>query len=160
MDGVYDPDEDDFIVAWADLGLELATVTPNPGFGCWIKVPTATSITIAGQVVAAETKDLSVTTAWQLVGNPYPISLDFNSTIMDCTALTAGTDATDSPTIQYWDGTQLKTLIYVDGVYDPDEDDFIVAWADLGLEKSATILDPCTGFWIKSPSAGTITWKK
>ena len=79
---------------------------------------------------------------------------------MDCSALTAGTGATDSPTIQYWNGTKLETLYYITGALDSTTWLPGTGWADNTTMASTLVLDPCTGFWVKSPTGGKIVWKK
>ena len=162
LDFVWSDDAGDFIYAWADLSSgEMATFTVDPGFGCWIKLPTAGSFTCSGQVVAADTTPKSVTTNWQLMSNPYPIALAVNSAKFDCTELAPGSDASAAPTIQYWDGSKLQTLCYLDFVWSDDAGDFVYAWADLSSgEYSPISFPPCTGFWIKGSAAGTISFKK
>ena len=168
MDGAWDEDaldgEGDFVVAWADDDGNAAKNATPPGFGCWIKLPAAGSILCSGQVKALATYPIDFGTSWDLLGNPYPTSLSFNNGNMDCSLLTAGTDVYDSPMIQYWDGTALKTLIYMDGAWDEDaldgEGDFVIAWADDDGNATKLSLPACTGFWIKGPTSGTIKFNR
>ena len=162
LDFVWSDDAGDFVEAWADpLAGDMATFTVDPGFGCWIKLPSAGTFTCSGQVVAADETPKSVTINWQLMSNPYPVALSVNSAAFDCSELAPGSDASDSPTIQYWDGEKLQTLCYLDFVWSDDAGDFVYAWADpLAGDYSAVSFPPCTGFWIKGSAAGTITFKK
>lgn len=163
MNDVWSEDAQDFVVAWADpLAGEMSMLPINAGFGCWIKLPEAGTITCAGEVVTADSVSKTLSTMWELVGNPYPISLDLNNgEKFDCSQLTAGYDVYDSPTIQYWGGTELKTLIWMNDVWSEGAQDFVIAWADpLAGEMMTEVLPPCTGFWIKGVSEETIKFNK
>ncbi len=159
-DFVWSDDAGDFITAWADSEGTLVTLEAAPGFSCWMKVPETTTITTAGQVVSTNEKEISVTTGWSLVGNPYPTTLNLNdSNQVDCSNLTASSD--NATTIQYWDGTKLVSISYSDFVWSDDAGDFVTAWADSEGSMFAVPMNPCTGFWIKGVSAGEkIIFKK
>jgi hypothetical protein len=163
MEDMFDAAEDDFITGWGQpaVGETMALPVP-PGFGCWFKVPVTTTITCPGQVVDADSKSANLTANWQLMGNPYPIGFSLNdSTKVDCAGLTAGTSEATSPTIQYWDGTKLVTVCYMEDMFDVTEDDFIIGWGQPAVgETTDLIINPCTGFWIKDPNAGTIKFYK
>lgn len=168
IDGAWDEDaadgDGDFVVAWADDDGNASKMVADPGFGCWIKLPEAGSIQCAGEVVELNTYPCVFGTQWSLVGNPYPVSLSFNGGSLDCSSITPGTDLYDSANIQYWDGTQLKTLIYIDGAWDEDaaggEGDFVVAWTDDDGNATKLTLPPCSGFWIKGAEAGSFNFVK
>ena len=162
-DGVWSEEAGDFIVGWVDpMSGNIATIDAGAGFGCWIKLPYSGSITCAGQVVSADTKTKDISTTWELIGNPYPIALDINNKEQfDCSQLTPGYEVYDSPNIQYWDQTELKTLIYADGVWSEDAGDFIVGWVDpMSGNMMTEKFSACTGFWIRGITAGKIKFVK
>lgn len=165
LDFVWDPnagDGGDFVVGWADPStLEAVSFEAQPGFGCWIKLPVAGNITCAGQVVATDSAEREVTSNWQLIANPYPMALNFNSEKFDCSGLVANSEVSEAPSIQYWDGSKLVSLSYSDFVWSDAHGDFVVGWTDPAtMEYFAVTLPPCTGFWIKSPTAGSVTFEK
>ena len=99
---------------------------------------------------------------WYLIGCNFEAVSGSSVSIQDLVkGLTPGSDASSSPTIQYWDGSKLQTICYLDFVWSDDAGDFVYAWADLSSgEYSPIPFPPCTGFWIKGSAAGTISFKK
>ena len=99
--------------------------------------------------------------SWYLIGSGFE-GTDGNAFSIQefITGLTAGSSAADAPTIQYWDGTKLATLYYINGALDSVTYDVVTAWADADTMSSTLSLDPCTGFWVKSGTGGTIEWKR
>ena len=165
LDFVWDPNAGeggDFVVGWADpTTIEAVSFDANPGFGCWIKLPTTATITCSGQVVDTDSAAREITSAWSLVSCPYPSALQFNSSKFDCTGLTASSDVATAPTIQYWDGSKLVSLSYSDFVWSDAAADFVVGWTDPStMEYFSVALPPCTGFWIKSSNGGSINFVK
>ena len=100
---------------------------------------------------------------WYLVGAGFE-GVGTELTVQNfVSGLTAGSSAQVAPTIQYWDGAKLVTLYYLDGLLDASKLPDIVfmsAWTEAGDAPADVSLDPCTGFWVKSPTGGKITWKK
>ena len=148
----------DFITAWADPSDQVAVDIPaTPGFGFWIKVPSAQTATFAGQVVGADDVTKDIEPAFNLMSSPYPISFGFNDAAMDCSNLTPGYDTVDSPMIEYWDGTELKILILMDSsAWSESAQDFITAWADPSDQVAVDIKnDVGAAFWVKSAAGAT-----
>ncbi len=158
LDFVWSDDAGDFVVAWATADLEAVNLEAQPGFGCWLKLPTAATITCAGQVVETASASREVTSNWGLMSSPYPMALKLNSTYFDCSGLVASSEASEAPTIQYWDGDELVSLTYCDFVWSDDAADFVVAWMDSNMEYCNLSLPPCTGFWIKSATGGYVNF--
>ena len=156
--GAWDEEIGDFVTAWADPAvLDAVKIPVTPGFGFWIKTPNAQVVTFAGQVVSADDVTKDIASSFDLISNPYPVSFAFNDEAFDCSNLTAGSDVSDSPMIEYWDGTQLQILIYIDGgAWDEEVGDFVTAWADPAVLDAVKIQnDVGTGFWVKAAAGSS-----
>ncbi len=122
--------------------------------------PSFLSNSTIANIVGYTTKTLEAN-SWYLIGSGFE-GTDGNAFSIQefITGLTAGSSAADAPTIQYWDGTKLATLYYINGALDSVTYDVVTAWADADTMSSTLSLDPCTGFWVKSGTGGTIEWKR
>ena len=149
----YDAGIDDFIPGWAD-GLEnMATRLLQPGTVFWIKSPSATTVTIAGQIFADASKEFVIPAGkYSMIGNPYPVAANPN-------ALTwTGLTYKDELQVLKIDGTY-DIYKYIEEAYDEDKDDFFPGWAD-GLENMVTtgIIPVGQGAWIKPAAELTVTF--
>lgn len=125
----------------------------------------ALALCAAANAEITSSTTVGYTTKTLEAGKWYLIGAGFEGVGTDLTVqnfvsgLTAGSNNANAPTIQYWNGTNLETLYYVNGALDPATYATVVAWASGGMVSNVS-LDPCTGFWIKSPTGGKIVWKK
>lgn len=68
-------------------------------------------------------------------------------------------DTAEAASIQVWDGSTLVPYYYI--AYDFDADDnLLYGWVDISQNLADLNVPAQTGFWIKSPVAGTLNWKK
>ena len=161
---LWDPvTEKDVAEGWGNVEFEVVHWTMDPGVACWLKVKSGPqTVTCSGQVVSLAEKEASITTAWQLVGSPYPIAVTLNTAAVDCSGLTATDDASTAPVIQYWNGTKLETIYYLQYLWDPvAEKDVAEGWGNVEFETVNKTFEVCEGFWVKTKSGtGTIKFSR
>ena len=157
----YDWDiNDNVLFGWVDGNLDLADFDTPAGFACWMKSPTAFTLTVSGQIVGTDSTTINLAAnAWQLVANPYPMDVDLNSEKIDCSGLPETDDTQEAASIQFWNGTKLVPYYYI--AYDWDiNDNVLFGWVDGNLDLADLSIPAQTGFWAKSPSACSLIWKK
>ncbi len=159
-------DGNDEVEGWADGNGDLADGAINIGKGFWFKAPTASvkgtpSIQLKGQVSGDTTGSVSFTAnTFALASNPYPVATDLTKATM--TGVTAGvfdTMETNAPQIQALNAaaTGYNMFYYISDALDGNDE--VEGWADgngdLAVGGAIPVGD---GFWIKAPSAGSITF--
>ena len=134
---------------WSDDGMLAAEDVPvNLGDGAFLKVKNACTITVAGQVAAADSMNVPLKSgSFNLIANPFPVAFDLNGDKVDFAgALIGGTDDTDSPNLKLWIGTGYQDYIFL-------ATDFMGAenvWSDDGmLAAEGAVVLPGHGFWVK-----------
>ena len=151
------------ITAWSDGNGDAVDVTLSPGQALWFKNPSAAcSVTFAGQVLAAGTKEVSCTAdAWNMIANPYPTPLALNSE--NITWNVSPTSYWDdplgaAPQIQIYGASGYTAYYYFsDATSGANE---ITAWAD-GNGDAVAISAPVGGaLWFKASDATTVTFAK
>ena len=149
----YDEGIDDFIPGWADGGENMATRQLQPGTVFWLKAPSATNVTIAGQVLGDASKEFAIPGGkYSMLGNPYPVAANPN-------ALTwTGLTYKDELSVLKADGTY-DIYKYIEEAYDEEADDFIPGWADGGENLITVGVMPVgKGAWIKPAADLTVTF--
>ena len=153
----------DTVTAWADANGDAADATQELGTGFWLRVPEATctegTLTAAGQVGTGSTKTVNIDQGLTLVGNPFPTAANLSK--VETTGLTAGTYDTmntDAPCIMVYNGSAYDCYYYISDAYDADGNG-VTAWADTNGDA---ITDGITvtgeAFWVRSPTAGKLTF--
>ena len=163
IDDAEDDDENE-VTGWSTAGGDLVTaVNLNPGDAVWFKAITATNLKLKGEVVNVNTKTITVTTSkadqFSMIANPFPTELDINSvTWSGLTPATYKTRMTAAPQIQVLNanGTTYTTYYYIDDAEDDDENE-VTGWSTAGGDLAETAIGVGKGFWLKLPTAGTIT---
>jgi len=148
---------------WADESQIILNKTVIPGTSIWFKDPNeACTLTTAGQVVSAATKVVTLAAnQWVLIANPYPESVELNSSKVDWSGLTAGTDALSAPVIQVWNGTGFTPYYYFSEAYSEDYGTtYSNVWADESQIKTSIAITPGQGFFVKSTTGATVTFTK
>lgn len=149
----YDEGIDDFIPGWADGGENLATRLLQPGTVFWLKAPSTTTVTIAGQLLSDASKDFVIPAGkYSMLGNPYPVAANPN-------ALTwTGLTYKDELSVLKTDGTY-DIYKYIEEAYDEKADDFVPGWADGGENLITSAIMPVgQGAWIKPAAELTVTF--
>ena len=165
----YDEANDDDVLGWANASGDLATsVVLNPGDSVWFKAITATNLKLSGQVipeaVAGTTKAITIATTsanqFSMIANPFPATLDIaDITWSGLTPAAYRNRITDAPQIQVLnsDGSTYSTYYYLTDAYDEANDDDVLGWANASGDLATTAIAPGCGFWLKLPTAGTVT---
>ena len=165
----YDEENDDDVLGWADVRGDLITsVVLHPGDSVWFKAIAATTLKLAGQVipeaVAGTTKAITITTTsanqFSMIANPFPSTLDIASiTWNGLTPASYSNRINAAPQIQVLnaDGSTYSTYYYLTDAYDEENDDDVLGWADVRGDLATTAIAPGCGFWLKLPTAGTVT---
>ena len=113
-------------------------------------------------IVGYTTKTLEENT-WYLVANNFESissgAIDVQNFV---SGLTATDDASTAPVIQYWNGTKLETIYYLQYLWDPvAEKDVAEGWGNVEFETVNKTFEVCEGFWVKTKSGtGTIKFSR
>ncbi|MBR3688691.1 MAG: hypothetical protein IKL85_06420, partial [Lentisphaeria bacterium] len=158
-------DNSDLDNVWLDENLELPEGETTPaGAGFWINTSSSGNMTISGEVPADSTKEISLSTGFNMVANPYPVAtpisgfgkLDSSYTGPDLdtglftTELMVWDPATSGYTYYGW-SSSLGTDVL-------DNSDLDNVWLDENLELPTESI-PCGGaVWINASNAGKITF--
>ena len=157
-------DEENEVLGWADgVGDLVTTINLNPGDAVWFKAITATNLKLKGEVISGNTKAITVTTTkadqFSMIANPFPTTLDINDiTWSGLTPSTYSKRLTEAPQIQVLNaaGTGYTTYYYINDAEDENEDE-VTGWADGVGDLAETAIGVGKGFWLKLPTAGTVT---
>ena len=151
---------------WARGGETTTATKFGVGEGFWFKAPANAvganaKMTVKGEV--AEVKPTQVAFAantWKIVSNPFPTALGLqNVTTTGVTACAYDNQGTDAAQIQYFDGSVYQLYYYISDAYIAGTEDEIGydTWARAGDACSGTQIPVGEAFWIKSPTAGSLT---
>ena len=161
VNDAYIEASDEEVTGWADKGGDYTTATIAPGTGYWYKYPeAASSFTLPGQVPGAASISKNVSDAFNLFGNPYPVSLDL-SKVTTSVAAPSFSQRTKALQLQVWNGTGYTMYYYVNDAYIEASDEEVTGWADKGGDYvGQTTTDVNYGFWVRSQGgeAGTLTF--
>ena len=160
----YDADENE-VEGWADQNGDLADSAINIGKGFWFKAPAAAisgtaSLTLNGQVSGNASGAVAFTANTFVLGaNPFPIATDLNAqTVSGIVACKFDKMNTDAAQIQVLNGNSYTPYYYISDAYDADENE-VEGWANQnGDLVEGGVIPVGAGFWVKSPTAGSITF--
>ena len=166
LSDAYDEDADEELEGWADAGGDLATDPIDIGKGFWFKAPAAAIngsafLVFKGQVRGEASKAVSFAAdTFVLAANPFPSGTDLSKVTMSgIQAVGYSSRATSAAQIQVRNGNTYNIYYYLSDAYDEDADEELEGWADAGGDLATSdAIAPGAGFWIKSPSAGSITF--
>ena len=153
------------LTGWADPNGNLVGDVAIPSTGWWLRVPadkcTTGSFTEAGEVLSDATATVQVAAGLTLAGNPYPVDLDLSKVLTE--GITPGvydTMNTDAPCIMIYDGVSAYyNYYYISDGDDGTERFDLTGWVDPnGNLTTAPIAPAGTGFWLRSATAGTLTF--
>ena len=145
----YDSVLDDFVPGWADSGDEIATVKIATGQAFWLNAPSGCSVSLAGEVLAANKPIASTAAQFKMIANPYPVSFNLND--ISWSGLTYG----DQIQVLKASGSGYDYYTYSMEAYDAVLDDFVPGWADSGDELMSNPIASAQGFWIYTAAAVT-----
>ena len=153
------------VTGWADGAGDLAEGAINIGKGFWFKAPAAAisgtaSLTLNGQVSgnASGTVTFAANT-FVLAANPFPAAVDFaDVTVSGITAVGYDDMESNAAQIQVRNGNAYTPFYYISDAYDADGKE-VEGWADgAGDLAEGDSISVGAGFWVKSPTAGSITF--
>ena len=159
----YDADGNE-VTGWANFSGDLADDEIVVGTGFWMSIPEALCstglMTEAGQVLTAATATIDIATGLTLAANPFPKALNLAS------AITSGiepgiydTMESEAPCLMIYDGNAgYDNYYYISDAFDADGNE-VTGWANFSGDIVYDDVAPAgTGFWVSSPSAGTMTF--
>ena len=160
----YIEETDEEVTGWANNKGDYVNDTYAPGTGYWYKYPVSESTyTLPGQVLDTDTVSKNVfASKLNLIGNPYPMSIDLTKVSTSVEAPAFSKRATSAVQLQVWNGTAYNVYYYVKDAYIEDTDEEVTGWANnKGDFVGATGLHSTFGLWAKSPATdGTLTFTK
>ena len=154
------------VTAWANFSGDVADDTVTLGTGFWLRIPAGScstgTLTDAGGVSMADTATIGIANGLTLAGNPFPMGFDFSK--VTTTGITPGaynTMETDAPCIMIYDGAGgYNYYYYISDAYDAGGNE-VTGWANFsGDEETGTVAGAGTGFWVRSSTAGSLTFAK
>ncbi len=162
----YDAEGDE-VTGWADANGDLAEDGINIGKGFWFKAPAASingtaSLTLKGQVSGAATGSVSFSAnTFALAANPFPVATDLATiTATGIQPSTYDNMEKNAAQIQVRNAanTGYVAYYYISDAYDSGGDE-VTGWADANGDLAEGDAIPVgAGIWVKSPTAGTITF--
>ena len=152
------------LTGWVDAGGNIVDEVGTVGTGFWLRIPESTcttgAMTEAGQVLTAVTATIDIAAGLTLAGNPYPASLDFSKVVT--AGLTPGIYDTmdeEAPCLMIYDGNGgYDYYFYISDGDDGTERFDLTGWVDAGGNIVDVVAAPGTGFWVRSTTAGTLTF--
>ena len=156
-------DGSDEVTAWANGDGDAVDVTLTPGQALWFKNPTAArSVTFAGQVLAAGTKDITCTAgAWNMIANPYPTELALNGDKVTWNVAPKvfwDDEMSIAPMVQIYGASGYTAYYYFSDAADGSDE--VTAWAN-GDGDAVDVSIPVGGaLWFKASDASTVSFAK
>ena len=123
-----------------DVSVDLAK-------GAFLKTKNNCSITVAGQVAAADSMNVPLTAkSFNLIANPYPVAFDINGNkVAWADALIGGTDDSDSPNLKLWAGNGYDDYyFYAEDLFGNEN-----CWGMDTMIADDVVIQPGNGFWLK-----------
>ena len=155
------------VTGWADGNGDLAESAINIGKGFWFKAPAAAisgtaSLTLNGQVSENASGVVTFTAnTFALAANPFPVAVDFaDVTVSGITAVGYDDMESDAAQIQVLNasGSGYNRYYYINDAYDAGGAT-VTGWSDgNGDLAEGDSISVGAGFWVKSPTAGSITF--
>ena len=156
-------DEDVGHDCWAKNGYECTEEDlQSLGNGFWFKAPVAASgasIKVLGQVSAVDTMDVEFpANKLAIVANPFPVDTCFGEIVT--TGVVAYEDGDKNcAEIQVFNGATYKHFYYTNDAWNADDEDVgYDCWSDEGYICEGVQVKAGESFWIKSPTAGKLTF--
>ena len=152
------------LTGWTDADGNLAGEVGIPSTGFWLRIPAATcsegTLTESGAVESDSTYTVSIANGLTLAGNPYPVALDLSK--VTTAGLVAGlyeSMETEAPCIMIYDGAGGYNYYYYISDGDDGTERFdLTGWTDADGNLAGVVAPSGTGFWLRSTSAGTLTF--
>ena len=151
------------LTGWTDDGGNLAGEVGIPSTGFWLRIPAATctegTLTEAGVVENDATATVTIAAGLTLAGNPYPKALDLSAVVT--TGLVAGvydSMETEAPCIMIYNGVGYNYYYYIADGDDGTERFDLTGWTDDGGNLVDVVAPAGVGFWLRSASAGSLTF--
>ncbi len=149
------------VEGWSDSNGDLAALDLGIGIGFWYKAVSAATLTFAGQVNNSDTFTTSVAAdQFKIIGNPFPIALDFSKMTTSLTPGQYNTMEANAPQLQVLNSVGgYDAYYYITDAYDAGGNT-VQGWSDSNGDLATDPIEVGAGFWIKAPEAGTVTFAK
>ncbi len=158
---------DNEVEGWANGNGDLAEDAINIGKGFWFKAPAAAisgtaTLTLNGQVSGNASGAVTFTANTFVLGaNPFPVAADLNDqTVSGIVACKFDNMNTDAAQIQVRNAanTGYNLYFYISDAIDANDNE-VEGWANGNGDLAGSGAIPVgAGFWVKSPTAGSITF--
>lgn len=163
LSDAYIEDTDEEVTGWANSAGDYTDATIAPGTGYWYKYPTAaSSFSLPGQVSESASITKNVSSAFNLYGSPYPVSLNLKNLTTTVAAVSYSQRTTQALQLQVWNGVGYTFYYYLSDAYVEATDDEIEGWANSAgdyVEETGAAIN--YGFWARSlGGSGTITFEQ
>ena len=149
---------------WVDIYTwSLSSEFVPAGQGFWIDASIPSTVTFAGQVLNADTSNVTVESGLNLICNPYPQAISVQDIkTADLPGVTE--EGAFETQLKVWTGGGYTTY----GWLDADDGESMMGdaaysskWVDIYTwEISDIVIEAGQGFWINSDTAGTVTFTK
>jgi hypothetical protein len=158
MDPEYAPMDN----TWLTFGGEPTDDTHTVGGGCWVRAATSGTITLSGEVTAAEPVEIPITAGYNMVANPFPMNVPV-STFGKLDSSFAGfdEDINFANSMQVWNGNGYTTYGWAatsPSQMDPEYAPMDNTWLTFGGEPTEDIVPLGHAVWIRAASSGTMTF--
>jgi hypothetical protein len=148
-------------VGTTNIGVPTVDSLPA-GSGYWFNRPVAggtTTVTVAGQVLTAQTNSFAIQSGFNMIGSAYPVDFPLNTgTPFDWSAATAGQDGNSGDQIQLWNGSTFNVYFYrVNKTTNPNKFLYPNSWVgttNIGV-PTVDAIPAGTGFWYKHVGSST-----
>ena len=169
INDAYDADDNDVgHDCWAKDGYECTAANAQTlGNGFWLKVPAAAisgsaSLMTKGQVDGSQSRTVSFpgNKEYAMISNPFPVATALQNIVTTGVTACGYDDQEDAAAeIDVLVGGGYVSYYFISDAYDADDKDVGKdCWAKDGYECTGTQISAGEGFWIKSPTAGTLTF--
>ena len=152
--------DNDLGPGWADEGQIRLDFTIDPGQGFWLQTRANASVTIAGEVLAADDNRASTAAGkMDILCNTFPVELN----IQEITPV-SGIDLYGRDFLRAWNPTTATyiTASYWGDTYDVEDvngdNDLGPGWADEGQIRLDFTINPGQGFWLQTRSAAVVSF--
>ncbi len=141
---------------------DAAVCDMKSGDGFWIQTSAPATVTFSGQIITAETTDISVDAGLSLICNPYPQPTNIQS-VQSSDLAGLDENAMYQSTLMVWNGSEYVTYGWLDA--DDGTNNDVPEWNSTWLlydmsDKANYEIAQGEGFWIQTSAPATINFTK
>ena len=144
---------------WVNGDLQVMAFDIPVGEAVWIKSPAAASITLSGEVPEGTTQSQEIKVGFNLIANPFPVATSVQDIQLSDEIPGLDENLNFQTELRVWSGTGYDIYGW-DSEGDPEVAGSDHKWVNGDLQVVDVTIPMGQGFWIKSTTAGTVTFKK